>query len=257
MVTTGTAPAGRARAAGVDWHRVAVLTLAGVLLLALGYQVWISATHPLGVFGHWGADYTGYMNATRTFLDGGSFYTTEPIVTEAQRIVSIFYPPIVLLLFIPMSLLPAVAWWLVPVGTIAYVAYRQCLTDWQRVALLAALASGFIVPLVSGNGTLWVAAAIVAGNRWGWPAAFIVIKPTLAPWALIGIRSRSWWVATAGLGLASLALLPMWFDWARVILGYRDGGYYLAALLSPGLLLLWFATRQPARAIYVNLIQSK
>ena len=232
-------------------RRIVVPVAAGVLLLAIGYELFYSITNPLGVVHSWGADYTVYMDTTRRWLAGGDFY--QPF--------TVFYPPIALLLFVPMSYLPAAVWWAVPIGTIAYVVARQCRSDWQRIALLAALADFALVPIASGNGSLWVAAAIVAGNRWAWPAAMIVLKPNLAPWALIGIRRRSFWFVLAALALVSLLLLPLWFDWLRGLQGWYSSpawsqgtpGYasrgedYLAGLLSPTLALLWFATRRSER----------
>jgi hypothetical protein len=191
------------------------------------------------------------MEGARRWLSGGDFY--QPF--------TVFYPPIALLMFVPMSYLPAVVWWAIPLGTIAYVLVRQCRSDWQRVALLAALADFALVPLASGNGSLWIAAAIVAGNRWGWPAAFIVLKPNLAPWALVGVRRRPFWLVLAALALVSLLMLPMWFDWLHALqgwysspawsqgsLGASRGEDYLTGLLSPPFALLWFATRVSGRS---------
>jgi hypothetical protein len=234
---------------------VAIRVLTGVLLLALGYELWVAATNPLGVLHYWGADYGVYMEAARRFLAGGGFYASwqfDASVTDIS-LHSTVYPPIGLLLFVPFSLLPPPAWWIVPLGTIAYVARRQCRTDWQRVALLAALVSpSSITALVAGNGTLWVAAAVVAGNRWGWPAAFIVLKPSLAPWALVGIRSRGWWIVMTVLVVVSLAMPPMWFDWVTVISAWRAAPAYLPSTLSLELAMLWFATRRPLARSYAK-----
>jgi hypothetical protein len=228
-------------------RHVAVRVVAGVLLLAFVYQLYVAATHPLGVLHHWGADSTIYLDAARRFIAGGSFYANwqfQPATDPALN--GQYYPPIALLVFVPMSLLPAPAWWAVPVATIAYVAWRQCRTDWQRVALLAAVTLS-ITPFVAGNGTLWVAAAMVAGNRWGWPAAFIILKPTLAPWALVGFRSREWWIVMVALLLLSLLMLPMWFEWLRVLSAWPAASSYLPSVLSLELALLWLATRRPRR----------
>lgn len=233
--------------AGVRWHRVVVLAVTGFLALALGYQLYVAATNPLGVLHHWGADFSGYMEATHRFLDGGALYDPAQLL----------YPPPALLVLVPMALLPAVAWWIIPLAVIGYVARRQCRTDWQRVALLAALVfPGGITAIVAGNGSLWIVAAIVAANRWQWPGALILLKPTLAPWALIGIRSRGWWVVVGLLGVVSVILLPLWPQWIALMLGWgaspdwntgnagsSSGMAYLTTALSPVFLLAWFATR--------------
>ena len=64
---------------------------------------------------------------------------------------------------------------------------------------------------------MWIMAGSVAGLAWGWPALIAAIKPTLAPIALTGVRSRSWWI---GAGIVVLAALPfgaMWLDYVTVI----------------------------------------
>lgn len=236
-------------------HRIAVRVAAGVLLLTIGYEVFYSITNPLGVVHYWGADYAVYMEAARRWLSGGDFY--QPF--------TVFYPPISLLVFAPMSFLPAVLWWAIPLGTIAYVVVRQCQSDWQKVALLGGLAYFALVPLASGNGSLWVAAGIVAGNRWGWPAAFIVLKPNLAPWALVGARRRSFWLVLAAIALVSLLMLPMWFDWLHALQAWyaspawsegamaaSRGEDYLTGLLWPPFALLWFATRPTGPRVEVS-----
>ena len=243
--------------------RVARRVAVGVLAIVLGYELWVAATNPLGVLHYPGIDYSTYMEATRRALSGGGFYASwqfNPAQPDPS-LRSVLYPPLALLVFVPMSFLPPIAWWVVPVGTIAYVAWNQCRTPWQRVALLAAIASPpDLTALITGNGTLWVAAAVVAANRWAWPSAFIVLKPTFAPWAIIGVRSRSWWVALGGLVVVSLALLPMWLDWLRVMeawyaspgwsTGHRQGSpgiTYLLSAFSAELALLFLATTRTAR----------
>ena len=230
------------------------LAAAGALLLFIGVQLWVAAMSPVSILYHnQGADYSVYMAATRRFLAGGDFY----------RPFDVLYPPIALLVFVPFSLLPPQAWWIVSLGTIGYVAYHQTRTDWQRVALLASLATGgSMIGILTGNGSLMVATAIAAGNRWGWPAALVVLKPNLAPWSLVGVRSRGWWITLGVLALASFALLPLWFEWARAMLGFygssvwqtggpavASGPSFLTSSLSIEFVLVWFATRRQDFAI--------
>jgi hypothetical protein len=60
---------------------------------------------------------------------------------------------------------------------------------------------------------MWVAAIVAVGLRHPWASAFVLLKPTFAPFALIGIRRRSWWVGLAALVAVSLPMLPLWFDY--------------------------------------------
>lgn len=44
-----------------------------------------------------------------------------------------------------------------------------------------------------------------------------MLKPTFAPFALIGIQRRAWWIGAGGLVAASLVLLPMWPDFIAAL----------------------------------------
>ena len=105
-----------------------------------------------------------------------------------------------------------------------------------------------LVKLIHFNPFMWCAAAVALGTLYAWPSVFVMLKPTLAPFALIGIRRRSWWVAAAAFGLVALAFWPMWSDYMTVLANARNesGLLYNAAdvplLLIP--VIAWFgATR--------------
>ena len=70
--------------------------------------------------------------------------------------------------------------------------------------------------ILFGNTDMWIAAAIAGGVRWAWPSVFMTLKPSLGFFALIGIRSRSWWIAAGLLVLASLPFLSLWLDYPTV-----------------------------------------
>ena len=54
----------------------------------------------------------------------------------------------------------------------------------------------------------------------------LAIKPTLLPFAIIGIRHRSFWIAAAALAAVSLLMLPMWLDYVVVLRNLSIGGAY-------------------------------
>ena len=62
--------------------------------------------------------------------------------------------------------------------------------------------------ILFGNTDMWVAAAIAGGVRWAWPSVLVTFKPSLAFFALIGIRARSWWIA-AGLFALGQPSVPL------------------------------------------------
>jgi hypothetical protein len=76
--------------------------------------------------------------------------------------------------------------------------------------------------LIYGNPSMWVAAAIALATVWRWPAALVLLKPTLAPFALIGIHRRSWWITLAIMVAVTLLFLPMWADAVRVLVDSRN-----------------------------------
>ncbi len=73
----------------------------------------------------------------------------------------------------------------------------------------------------NGNPTMWAAAAVAMALRWPVASPLVLLKPTLAPFALIGVGSRWWWAGAAAVMLASLAVLSLWPDWVRVMANAR------------------------------------
>jgi hypothetical protein len=66
-----------------------------------------------------------------------------------------------------------------------------------------------------------MAAFLALASVYSWPGVLVLLKPAIFPFAIVGIGDRRWWIAAAVLGLVSLALLPMWVDWFRVLLNAR------------------------------------
>jgi hypothetical protein len=60
---------------------------------------------------------------------------------------------------------------------------------------------------------MWIAAFVALALLAAWPAVLVLVKPTFAPFALVGARDRSWWIAGAVLAIAQLPFLSMWGDW--------------------------------------------
>lgn len=65
---------------------------------------------------------------------------------------------------------------------------------------------------------------IAAGLRWRWPGALVLLKPSLLPFALLGICTRGWWVAVTGLLLLTLPVLAMIPDWLRAVFDAQGSG---------------------------------
>jgi hypothetical protein len=75
---------------------------------------------------------------------------------------------------------------------------------------------------IYGNPTMWVAMAVALGTVWRWPAVLAVLKPSLAFFAVIGVRDRWFWIAGGVLLLVSLAMLPDWREYLAAMSNLRD-----------------------------------
>ena len=190
---------------------IVILALAAIETVLL-YRV-IDAQNAIGTDLHY------YQFVAQRWLDTGVYYTEHqlagPYVIQTQ--VDNMYPPHALYLFVPFVFLPAVLWWVIPLGVIAYVVWwcRPATWVWPILALIV-LFPKTPGQILFGNTDMWIAAAIAGGVRWAWPSVFMTLKPSLGFFAVIGIRSRSWWIAAGLLALASLPLLPLWLDYPTI-----------------------------------------
>lgn len=176
-----------------------------------------------------GADLRYYQDVARRWLDTGVYYTDRqlagPYVVQTE--VDNLYPPHALYLFVPFLFLPQITWWILPLGFIGYVVW------WCRPAawVLPLLALAVLYPkaptqVIYGNTDMWLTAFIAGGVRWGWPAILVTIKPSVSVFALIGIRSRGWWIAAGVLVLLSLPLIGLWLQYPTVTRNSSAAWYY-------------------------------
>jgi hypothetical protein len=165
------------------------------------------------------------LDHTRRWLSGGNYYLDRQLHGPYPWLGGeSLYPPPMALLVAPFVVLPDLAWWIIPLGLIGYSLVRSAPSAWAWAIIAAAIWYPRTEEIVLyGNPSMWVAGAVAAGTIWGWPALLVLLKPTLAPLALVGATRRSWWVGLAVLGAISLALLPMWADYAKVVSGASQG----------------------------------
>ncbi len=172
-----------------------------------------------------GGDLILLQSVTLQWQSGGDFYPAYQLVGPYQdNGLMILYPPTALVLFLPFTVLPAVLWWLGPLaiiaGTIRY--WRPRPTALVAIVICAA-SYPMIVVVNQGNPTMWIEAFVALGTRWPAFAALVFLKPSMFPFALLGIRHRNWWVVTALLAALSLVMLPMTIDWLTSMLNMRGG----------------------------------
>ena len=186
-----------------------------------------------------GVDVSLYQDAAARWLAGGPFYEPRQLAGPYEVAHGdILYPPVGLWLFVPFTVLPLVLWWGIPaaVTLAAIVRLRPRPATWPLLALCLAWPT---TPLKiwTGNPVIWCIAALAVATVWRGAAPFALLKPSLGPFALFGIRDRAWWVGLAAFVALSLPLGTMWRDWVITVLNSRGGGLLYSALEAPMLAL--------------------
>jgi hypothetical protein len=172
-----------------------------------------------------GGDFVLYRDSASRWLAGGGFYWPYQLAGPYDVLsAEILYPPVALALFLPFTILPAFLWWLVPLALIAATVWHWRPRPWALVGVVICAGSyPTIIAIHQGNPVMWIAAFVALGTRWPAYSALVFLKPSLFPFAMLGIRHRSWWIVTALLAAMSLLLLPMTLDWLHVLLNMRGG----------------------------------
>ncbi len=193
--------------------RVALLTITGVLLVLAAWE--LALTLPADVAaGHPGQDQAFYASLGRRWVDTGVLYGDRQLTGQPYHVIiddDNLYPPPAIVLFAPFAFLPAIVWWLIPLGVVVYGFWRWRPSLWVYAYLAFVLfwprTQGSIL---FGNTDLWSTAFVAGGLLWGWPGPFGFIKPAFGPLGFAGVPRRSWWVGAAVLAAISLALWSYW-----------------------------------------------
>ena len=96
-----------------------------------------------------------------------------------------------------------------------------------------------------------MAALVGLGLLYRWPAAFVLLKPSVALFALVGIRDRRWWLVAGGLALGSLPFLRLTLEYPTVLanLAATTGPWYsiydYPLLAMP--VIAWMARQRPVK----------
>jgi len=215
---------------------VAVLALFAVVECAI--VLWKALDAP--GFGLLARDFDLYMDATRRWLAGGPFYNPEQLAGPYDLPWGqIFYPPQALGLFVPFTLLGPI---LGPVLFIAIPAlitvaviwsYRPGFWAWAAILLVIALHPDAPLIWIAGTPTIWVVALVALATRWSWVSAFVWFKPSVFPFALIGIRDRRWWIVTGGFALSAVLLWPLMSQWITSVVNARGDNSGVLYSLTP------------------------
>ncbi len=144
-----------------------------------------------------------------------------------------------LILFVPFTVLPPAIWLVVPpaVTVAAILTHRPGWWAWAGMLALLAIDPLQVLSYSSGTPTTWFVMLMAIATHHPWVSAFIVAKPSLLPFGLVGIYDRRWWAVIAGLVLVSLVLLPMTFAWITAMRNVQDAGLFYAFVNVPLMLL--------------------
>jgi hypothetical protein len=228
---------------------MAYLRLVGpltVLLVAVGLgRLVMMLLEAAAMPGAIGIDYAAVTDAARRWLDTGQPFPDRQLHGPYAHIGwnpsdtgEFFYPPVTLPFFALFAFLPALAWWLAIalLFALGLRRVRPARWSWPLLAGLAAFTN--LVPvLIAGNPALWIAVCALWAPVTGWSGALVLLKPTLAPWAVLGIWRRSWWVAIAVLALASIPFASLWVDWVHAVLDLQESGLHFLLVQAPFMLI--------------------
>jgi hypothetical protein len=222
LVTSADNPVRRQRAI-----RLASFT-ATALIIGYGATVFLLTWMAVSGAGRIGADFRLYLDAATGLLSGHPLYPAHQIAGPyVLADGDILYPPPIVLLMLPFAILPAILFWAAPLGIIAFAVIRHRPAVWSWPLLALGLAYPVTsLKIVHGNPTMWIVAAIALGTVTTGPAVAVLLKPTLAPFALSGANRRRWWIAL-GIAIAVAALFaPLWPDYVTVLSNVRGRGIF-------------------------------
>ena len=194
-----------------------------------------------------------YIDAAGRWLGGGTFYDPRQLAGPYDLAHGdILYPPVGLWLFAPAAVLPVpialVLWWAIPTAITVWAILRVDPRPavWPLIALCLAWPT---TPLKiwTGNPVIWCVAAMAVAIVWRGGAPFALLKPSLFPFALFGIRQRSWWLGLAIFLVMCLPFGTMWTDWLTTVVNARGAGLLYSVLEAPMLalpLVAWLGRRR-------------
>jgi hypothetical protein len=190
-----------------------------------------------------GVDFVLYRDAAARWLAGGPYFQPYQLAGPYPIVAGdVLYPPVALWLFVPFAVLPlilaTVLWWAVPIGVTAWSVRRLRPTPawWPMIAFCIAWPTT-LLKLWTGNPVIWSVTALSFGVIYWWPSVFVLLKPSLFPFALFGANRRSWWIALTVFVAMCLPFGSMWSEWVTSLANSTGGGILYSTLEIPMLLL--------------------
>lgn len=202
---------------------------------AAGIGFFIAAGNQSGWTRVWFDDLQIYRDATERLFAGDGWYLPRQLSGPYEiQSGDVLYPPVAAWFFLPWLVLPAWTFSALPAGILAWFVASTRPAPWTWPIITFCLVFPIsLIYLAFANPTVWIAAFVALGLRYAWPGVLVLLKPSLAPFALIGIRSRGWWISLVALGIASLPFLAATLDYPRVVFDSRGGGFLYSGTSVP------------------------
>jgi hypothetical protein len=204
-------------------YRLLILTTTGVVgvlaILSAVLLFQIVYGNRVGI----GVDFHQYLDHVARWQATGQLYLPRQLagpttVMDGDPL----YPPTVLWLLVPFTVLPEPIWWIIPTAIIVVTLVRLRPAPWTW-PLLAIIAFWPRTPalFLYGNPGMWMVAFICLALWRAWAGPLILLKPSLAPFALLGVGRRSWFIAMAVVVALSIPFGRLWLDYATVLQNSR------------------------------------
>ncbi len=196
---------------------IATVTLLVIIVAGWGLAVLVAPDWFVKSFA---VDYGIYMEAVDRWRATGAWYPDRQLHGPYPiEFGDVLYPPVLLYLLVPFRFLGPFLWVAIPTAILAVVVWyqRPALWAWFLIAICLAWPVT-VAKFVFTNPVVWGAAAVGLGTIYRWPAAFVLVKLTVLPFALVGIWDRRWWLALCALALLSLPFLADTLRYPQVVL---------------------------------------
>ncbi len=202
--------------------------LAALAALRFGIMLAEAARQP----GSIGIDLRTVIDGADRWLHGGSPFVARQLAGPYLQIGAnssdsgeFLYPPIALPFFALFTVLPSVVWWAAPAVLFSAGLLRLRPARWTWPVLAFLVLVGQSIPLlIAWNPTIWIVTFAIWAPFLGWTGPIVLLKPTVAPLALLGIRRRSWWVSAGLMAVACLPFGSLWGDWVTAVTNMKTNG---------------------------------
>jgi hypothetical protein len=211
------------------WYKPICAGLAALFLAFAGYELWYGYAH-LGWADGFGGDLRIVSDAAVRLFAGDQYYLSRQLVgPHPHGPTDILYPPIASWFFLPFRWLGMAGFLALWVGVIVWAVRRAAPWTWPLIALCIAWPATPLA-LNAGNPSALVAVGVALAMRWPGFGPLALLKPTMAPFGLPGIRSRWWWATAALLVIGSLPFLADTLIYPQVLLWTQHESGFLYSL---------------------------